>query len=71
MASAYYSDVRGVKAKKGKGAPTGAEGTAPAPGKIKEKTVAWPTVGPTWGTSFNRKTKVPVVKQYAKKYGVD
>lgn len=77
MASEWYSDVRpdGVKAKKGKGAPTGPHGGTPVAemkGPLTEKTANWPTdIGPKWATTYNRKTRVPVVKQYAKKYGVD
>lgn len=56
-------------------------GLAPAPGTpasssqkvgaVKERTAAWPTPGPTWKTSFNVKTRVPVVKTRAKKAGID
>jgi hypothetical protein len=73
MASQFYSDVRGMNAKKRKGAPTGPPGTANAESKggpLKETTANWPTVGPVWQTSYNRKTKVPVVHTTPKKYGV-
>lgn len=59
---------------------TGRSGTGNSmerPGKKKgapdvaEKTANWPTPGPTWAGSFNRETKVPVVKTRAKKHGID
>ena len=40
-------------------------------GPVKERTAAWPTPGPTWKTSFNVKTRVPVVKTRARKHGID
>lgn len=39
--------------------------------KGKERTANWPTPGPIWKGSFNRATKVPVVKTRATKHGMD
>ena len=40
-------------------------------GTVTERTAAWPAPGPVWATSFNRKTRVPVVKTRARKHGID
>lgn len=37
----------------------------------REKTVNWKNAGAEWGSSFNRKTKMPVVKTRAVKRGID
>lgn len=68
MPNAYTAKIT----RKG-GAPSpGTPGSASASaGPVKERTVAWPTPGPVWKTSFNVKTRVPVVKTRAKKAGID
>lgn len=41
------------------------------PPSMTERTAAWPAPGPISSFSFNRTTKVPVVKTRAAKAGVD
>lgn len=70
MASRYYSEFPERKVS----APSpvaSREGVSAKPGAISERTAPWPKPGPTWGSSFNRKTNAAVVKTRAAKHGVD
>ena len=70
MASRYYTEF--PERKVSPPAPARSPGgTADKPGAIQERTAPWPKPGPTWGSSFNRKTKAAVVKTRAAKHGVD
>lgn len=70
MASRYFSEFKEKKlAAKGR-RPTGPKGVAPT-ASITERTARWPDPTPHWATSFNRTTKVPVVKTRTKKGGID
>ena len=70
MASRYFSDFSDKKitapthrSSKSKGGPALWNGN--------EKVPDWKPAGKGWGSSFNRKTKMPVVKTRAKKQGID
>lgn len=67
MASRFYSDVRPIKeAKPSHAGPK--EGPKKEP--VKERTAGWPQPGPYWKSSFNRTSKMPVVKTRAAKRGI-
>ena len=74
MASRYHSKFKERKVGKGGARPapgkTGDPGTETT-GALSERTASWPVPGPQWGSSFNRATRVPVVKTRAKKGGID
>lgn len=55
----------------GPGLRKGVPGAEKAGTKLSEKTASWPDVGPHWGSSFNRATKMPVVKTRPAKKGLD
>lgn len=64
----YHADLKLPTPAEAKGLRAGVSPNAP---EVRERTAAWPTPSPTWATSFNRKTKVPVVKTRAAKHGLD
>lgn len=49
----------------------GASGKTPTASMGGEKTANWKNAGAAWGSSFNRATKVSVVKTRAAKAGID
>lgn len=72
MASRHHSNTnRPLDRIEGPGLRNGVPGVEKAGTKLSEKTANWPDPGPHWDTSFNRATKVPVVKTRAKKGGLD
>lgn len=72
MPNRWYTPFEQLKTKRSKpGNSMERPGTKKGAPDVKEKTANWPTPGPTWAGSFNRETKVPVVKTRAKKHGID
>lgn len=74
MPSRYFNRFKDQHITAPKGPAPGQRGDAGAEaagGTIKEKTTTYPDVGPHWGSSFNRTTRVPVVKTRAQKKGLD
>ena len=75
MAARHYSPFAERKVTSpSKGAPPGKDGVPGDEAKgraIGEKTAAWPDPTPHWKGSFNRATRVPVVKTRARKGGID
>lgn len=67
MANRYAKNLEGS----GSGATVAKSGTSQKVSMPGERTAAWPTPGPVWASSFNRKTRVPVVKTRARKHGLD
>lgn len=67
MANRYAKNLEGA----GRGATVAKAGTSPKVSMPGERTAAWPTPSPVWKTSFNRSTRVPVVKTRARKHGID
>lgn len=70
MASRYHSDFSDKKIT----APSGPKGSKGAAKKLwdgKERTASWPSAGKGWGSSFNRATRVPVVKTRPAKQDID
>lgn len=57
-----------AKPPKAKDAP---KGSTAAQGPVTDRALPWPGATPAWGTSFNRTTKMPVVKTRVVKHGVD
>lgn len=57
-----------AKGKRPQAAKGAAPGSAPA---VTDKPVGYPKPSPTWPGSFNRATKMPVVKTRVDKHGVD
>lgn len=70
MPNRYYSPFSQLKTGRS-GKPVERPGKKKDAPEVKERTANWPTPGPTWAGSFNRSTKVPVVKTRAKKHGID
>lgn len=73
MANRHYTEFPERKLPEGGGEkPVQArEGKTQKGGPVKATETAWPKPGPTWGTSFNRTTKWPVVRTRVVKHGVD
>lgn len=66
-----HSTFKETKLAKPPAPPTLRAGVAPTAPKVATRSINWPTPGPVWGTSFNRKVKAPVVHTHAVKHGVD
>lgn len=71
MAARIYSQFPEKKIGAAPKASQSSGGTKPSRWNGKERTVDWKPAGKPWGSSFNRSTKNDVVKQYAKKQGID
>lgn len=72
MANPHYTSHKERQAVKGKPTPPKrVKGPGATPGAIVERTATWPRPMPTWGTSFNRTMRAPVVKTRSAKHGVD
>ncbi len=75
MSNQNYSEFKSRRQNKNSGgpgvkAPKGSMGAEHGPAQ-KDTVKNWPKVGPTWGTSFNRTVKFPVVKTRVVKDGLD
>lgn len=70
MAARAYSQFKERKTTAPKGGAAAPRQGTPLPKGGPDRTAAWPTPKPTWKSSFNRGTSMPVTKTTAKKHGI-
>lgn len=70
MASRFYSEFSERKTRALAKPPTTPKGSKSPGGSVSETTANWPSAGPSGSPGWNRKSKVPIVKTYAKKMGL-